>query len=66
MDMLGCGLLLSGWGLTLAALILLSGVGQRCTFVIASIVVEALGLAILCRAWMTLHRESSEEDTDRR
>jgi ABC-type transport system involved in cytochrome bd biosynthesis fused ATPase/permease subunit len=45
--MLGCLLLLSGWIIVLAALVLLSSYGERVAFVAAGAAVEVLGLALL-------------------
>ena len=47
MRIIGCVLLVSGWLLLLAALLLLSGLRQRFAFVTASLLVEALGLGVL-------------------
>ncbi len=47
MRLVGCLLLLSGFFLVLAALVMLSAFGQRLAFVCAGFGVELLGLALL-------------------
>jgi hypothetical protein len=42
-------LLLAGWGIVIAALLMLSTLGQRTSFVLAGIAVEAVGLGLLFR-----------------
>lgn len=49
MSLIGYVFLVSGWLLVLAALMLLEGNGQRLVFVVAGLMVEMLGLALL--AW---------------
>jgi hypothetical protein len=51
---MGFVLLISGWALVLAALVLLSGVGQRLGFIIAGLAVEFLGLHLLGSAYKAL------------
>ena len=48
---IGCVLLISGWVLALAALVLLHTSGMRLVFVLAALAVEALGLALLLMAY---------------
>jgi len=54
----GCLLLLSGWCLVLSALVMLAGVGQRLTFVIAGLAVEALGFALLTSGYKSRLRRT--------
>jgi len=49
-------LLVSGWLLVLAALFLLAGLGQRFTFVIAGVIVEILGLALIALRYRSVQR----------
>ncbi len=46
---IGCLFLISGWWIALAALCLLTGLGQRFGFVLAGLAVEALGLVLIAR-----------------
>ena len=50
MKILGFLLLLSGWGLVLAALVLLAANAPRAIFVLAGIGVEIVGLVVVIRA----------------
>ena len=50
MKLLGFLLLLAGWGLVLAAIVLLAGGASRAGFVFSGIAVEILGLALVIRA----------------
>jgi hypothetical protein len=50
MKILGFLLLLAGWGLALAALILLGAAGPRAAFVLAGVGVEIVGLVLVIRA----------------
>jgi hypothetical protein len=50
--------LISGWLLVLAALLLLAGTGQRLTFVIAGLLVELLGLALVAQHYRSLQRSA--------
>ena len=47
---IGCVLLISGWVLALAALVLLHGNPLRLVFIAAALAVEALGLGLLLSA----------------
>ena len=47
---IGCVLLISGWVLALAALVLLHGAALRLVFILATLAVEALGLGLLLSA----------------
>ena len=49
LKLIGCLFLISGWAIALAALILLTGTGQRLGFVLAGLAVEALGLFLAVR-----------------
>jgi Na+/phosphate symporter len=51
---MGFVLLISGWALVLAALVLLTGVGQRFAFILAGIAVETLGLHLMGSAYKAL------------
>ena len=57
MRLLGCLLLLSGFVLTLVALVLLASLGQRILFVGAALGVEVLGVGLLTRAHTALAKE---------
>jgi hypothetical protein len=46
--------LISGWVLVLAALLLLAGAGQRLAFVVAGLLVELLGLALVAQRYRAL------------
>jgi hypothetical protein len=59
MRLAGFLLLPAGWGLVLAALILLATPGSRTAFVLAGLGVELLGLALLVRSHMPLRRSRS-------
>jgi hypothetical protein len=50
-------LLLSGWGIVLAALVLLAVETQRASFVLAGIGVEVLGLILVVRSHLVPRRE---------
>ncbi len=50
MKMAGFLLLVSGWALVLAAIVLLSAAGSRMAFLFAGIAVEILGLVLAARA----------------
>ena len=56
MRLVGCLLLVLGWLLLLAALLLLRGQGQRLAFVVASLMVEALGLGVLAYGYRSVQR----------
>lgn len=51
MRAVGCLLMLSGWSIVLAALVLLHVQGQRYGFVLAALAVEALGLWLLAQSY---------------
>jgi hypothetical protein len=52
-----CLLLLSGFFLVLAALVLLTTLGQRFAFVAAGFGVEVLGLSLLTHSYRAMRRE---------
>ena len=56
MSLIGYLLMISGWLLALAALFLLAGLGQRLTFVVAGLLVEVLGLALIALRYRSLQR----------
>lgn len=56
MTLIGYLLLISGWLLAFASLFLLSGLGQRLTFVLAGLLVELLGLALVALRYRSLQR----------
>ncbi|NYF80327.1 hypothetical protein [Granulicella arctica] len=56
MRLVGCLLLLSGWLIVLAALVMLAGLQERTAFVSAGIAVEVLGLILLTQADKALLR----------
>jgi hypothetical protein len=51
-------LLLAGWIILLAAVVLLAAPGPRTGFVLAGMAVEILGLAILFRSHFVFRREN--------
>jgi uncharacterized membrane protein YphA (DoxX/SURF4 family) len=54
--LIGYLLMLSGWLLALAALLLLAGLRQRFAFVLAGLLVELLGLALVAHRYRSLQR----------
>jgi hypothetical protein len=57
---IGCLLMVSGWLLVVACLVLLPGLAQRAAFVGAGVAVEALGLVVLARSYRRLQMEREE------
>ena len=57
LKLVACLLLLSGFFLVLAALVMLSSLAQRSAFVVAGFGVEVLGLSLLTHAYKTMRRE---------
>ena len=57
MKLVACLLLLSGFFLVLASLVLLASLAQRSAFVAAGFGVEVLGLSLLTHAYKTMRRE---------
>jgi hypothetical protein len=47
MRIVGCVLMVSGWALLVAALVLLPALGLRFAFGVAGMLVEAIGLGVL-------------------
>lgn len=56
MSFIGYLLMVSGWLLVVASLFLLAGLGQRLTFVVAGLLVELLGLALIAQRYRSLQR----------
>jgi hypothetical protein len=56
---IGCVLLVSGWAIVIAALLLLEGLGERFAFIGAGFSVEILGLALLGHSF-TLKQRAPE------
>jgi hypothetical protein len=54
----GCLLLLSGWIIVLAALVLLPGMSARASFIGAGIAVEILGLALIARGQVNEEKQA--------
>jgi len=57
MKLLSLFLLLSGWGIVLAAVVLLASPPARIAFVLAGVAVELLGLALLFRCHLAPQRD---------
>ncbi|HUD23687.1 MAG TPA: hypothetical protein VMQ60_12655 [Acidobacteriaceae bacterium] len=57
MKLVACVLLLSGFFIVLAALVVLTSLGQRSAFVGAGFGVEFLGLCLLTQAYRTHRKE---------
>jgi hypothetical protein len=57
LKLVACVLLLSGFFIVLAALVLLTSMGQRSAFVGAGFAVEFLGLSLLTQAYRTNRKE---------
>ena len=55
--LVGCVLLLSGFFLALAALVLFPALGMRFAFVVAALGVEVLGVGLLTRANTLMQKE---------
>ncbi len=56
MRLLGCLLLLSGFFLVLAALVLLPSFVQRAVFVAAAVAIEVVGVCLLTRAYTIMQK----------
>lgn len=56
MRFIGCLLLVSGWLLGMAALVLLAGLAQRFVFLTAGLFVELLGFALVAQRYRGLQR----------
>lgn len=57
MRLIGCLLLVSGFFLVLAALVLFAAMGMRFVFVAAGMGVEVLGVGLLTRAYTLMAKE---------
>lgn len=57
MRAIGCLLMISGWCIAVAALGLLTHLGQRYAFVGAGIAVEMLGIALLANSYREMEKE---------
>lgn len=57
MKLVACLLLLSGFFLVLAALVLLTSLQQRSAFAAAGFGVEVLGLSLLTQAYKSMRKE---------
>jgi len=55
--LIGCVLLLSGFFLVVAALVLLPGFGLRLAFTAAGLGVEVLGIGLLTQGYKSLQKE---------
>jgi hypothetical protein len=58
LKLIGCLLLLSGWLIVVAALVMLPAFAQRAAFITAGIGVEILGLILLTQAYTSLQRRT--------
>jgi hypothetical protein len=56
MSLIGYLLLISGWLLVVASLFLLASLGQRLPFVLAGLLVELLGLALIAHRYRAQQR----------
>lgn len=56
MSLIGYLLMVSGWLLLFASLFLLAGLGQRVVFVLAGLLVEFLGLALIALRYRSQQR----------
>jgi hypothetical protein len=54
--LIGCVLLLSGFAIVLAALVLLTTLAQRFAFVAAGFAIELLGIALLTQGYRSLQK----------
>ena len=58
MKLIGCLLLLSGWLIVLAALVMLPVFATRAAFIASGLGVETLGLVLLTRGYTIAQRRS--------
>jgi hypothetical protein len=56
LSFLGCLLMVSGWLIAIAALLLLVGSGQRFAFVMAGLLVEFIGLVLVAQSYRALQK----------
>lgn len=59
MKVAGLLLLMAGWGIVVAAVVLLKSVAQQTAFAIAGFAIEVLGLTLLFRAHQFLRGEDA-------
>jgi hypothetical protein len=57
MRVAGLLLLLAGWGIVLTAIVLLSSVSERASFVLAGVAIEILGFGLFIRSQWMAQRE---------
>ena len=56
MSFVGCLLMVSGWLIAIAALLLLVGSGRRLAFVMAGLLVELIGLVLVAQSYRALQK----------
>ena len=56
MSFVGCLLMVSGWLIAIAALLLLVGLGQRVAFVMAGLLVECIGFVLVAQSYRALQK----------
>ncbi len=56
MSWIGCILMVSGWLIVMAALLLLSGATQRLIFILSGILIELLGIGLLAWHYRAIQR----------
>ena len=56
MRLIGCVMLLSGFAIALAALVMLTAIVQRFAFVAAGFAIELLGLVLLTHGYKSLQK----------
>ena len=56
MKLIGCLLLISGWLIVLASLVMLQAFAQRAAFIAAGFGTEILGLGLLANAYTAMQR----------
>ena len=61
MSFVGCLLMVSGWLIAIAALLLLVGAGQRLAFVMAGLLVECIGLVLVAHSYRALQSPQKAE-----
>lgn len=57
MRAIGCLLMVSGWLIVMAALVLLTRAAERYGFVVAGVAVEVLGLVLLAQRYRAMQLE---------
>ena len=58
MKFAGCLMLISGWMIVLAALVLIPGLGLRTCFIASGLAVEIIGLGLIARGQVTEQRQA--------